>query len=478
MRIVLNNSKSRIITSTPNLIKLRESKAFAVRVKGAFFSPAYTKGIWDGKKRFITETGQFDTGLLPMILRHIYDEYGEVDIEVVDERGDVTKPKLSRKVGPDTLRDDQYEVMESIVNHSVAGIPFPRGVVDVATNFGKTYIAASTFLTYDQPGILLLGDADLYEQLKVDLTRLLGEELGHMDSKSTKWAKYMIVMVKTCYNRMKKDPSIKQRLQSKRVCLVDEADLAVSKTYTTVLSNLHNAVVKIGLTGTAFRGRDKIKHMTFRGTFGDRIVKVTNAELIKKGTSAPVKVFIYQPCKHLEAVGASYPDVYDRFITKNKERNKFIMKQVKYLLSKGHKPIMVFCRYHDHIQELLKLTKHLPEDTVIDWAHGERDKKERSRVRKQFRDGEIDLLITSNIFNRGKNLPRTKVIINAAAGTSETVLLQGPIGRATRKHESKQKTMIIDYYDKGRYIELHSKRRIIFYKNEKLPVKEMHKLKK
>jgi superfamily II DNA or RNA helicase len=139
----------------------------------------------------------------------------------------------------------------------------------------------------------------------------------------------------------------------------------------------------------------------------------------------------------------------------------------------------VVTRYHAHIKNLLDLLEGTDlKGASFDWAHGARDSKERAAVRKAFKAGEIDVLVASNIFNRGKNLPRTKAIINAASGTSETQILQGPIGRATRLHESKKQTLIIDYYDEGEYLELHSKRRVIFYKNEKLPVNELYKRKK
>jgi superfamily II DNA or RNA helicase len=80
------------------------------------------------------------------------------------------------------------------------------------------------------------------------------------------------------------------------------------------------------------------------------------------------------------------------------------------------------------------------------------------------------------IIRRGKNLPIMQVLINGAGGKSHENILQ-ILGRLLRKGEGQEKVYLDDFFDKGYYLQKHSKRRIIFYRNEKFEVKEIYKIK-
>ena len=66
-------------------------------------------------------------------------------------------------------------------------------------------------------------------------------------------------------------------------------------------------------------------------------------------------------------------------------------------------------------------------------------------------------------------MPLMKYMLNAAGTKSQANILQW-IGRATRKSETKKKTIIEDFWDEGYYLKRHSRKRWITYKNEKFPV--------
>jgi hypothetical protein len=113
--------------------------ALAVDTPGHSFVPSYKSGMWDGKTRFFKMTsGKFPTGLLSDVVRALaragevaeYKDLRKVmDAEVPDEIC------LSHaELGSITLRDYQYESVWR-------GLQSTRGIINVATNGGKTEIA-------------------------------------------------------------------------------------------------------------------------------------------------------------------------------------------------------------------------------------------------------------------------------------------------------------------------------------------------
>lgn len=121
-------------------------KQFEVPFPNYWFMPRYKSGVWDGKQKFFTRPANvFPTGLLPMVIQTL--EENEFEYEIVDKRVDVDK-YLLREVPKDYIvcdskesRQYQIDTINKIITNNVNGIPFMRGVVNIATNGGKTTIA-------------------------------------------------------------------------------------------------------------------------------------------------------------------------------------------------------------------------------------------------------------------------------------------------------------------------------------------------
>ena len=95
--------------------------------------------------------------------------------------------------------------------------------------------------------------------------------------------------------------------------------------------------------------------------------------------------------------------------------------------------------------------------------------KNRLEILDQFKKGDIDILISSKLIKEGQNLPLIKAIVLACGGDSLIDLLQ-IIGRGLRKHKSKKVVYIDDFYDKGAYLERHSKHRVKELKKQQFKV--------
>ncbi len=477
MKIIIQNNKCQLRGETKIILKLRDHPLMAIKVKGAFFSPAFRRRQWDGFIRFVSERGYLDTGKLPQAI-DILNEW-KVPVELFDEREKIKAGELPKQIGPYTLRDDQRDAALSVAwnvirskPNAFSTIPFPRGIIFGATNFGKTITSAAIHLMYNSKTILLLNSKELFDDMKREMPKMLPGKVGFVSSEhGIKWNDFMIVMVQTAKSRI---AMIGQRLASYPVVLVDEGDLATSKSYKEVLGYTFNSFVRIALSGSAMVDqRQKEKNERLRAIFGNIIYEKRNRELMDEGTSSEVYVNILKGNTKIKLKG-DYPTEYRKGIIESKERNRRIIRRVNWHFKKGRTSILIMVKNHAHIKVLYKMIMDQMDDEnensySVDWVHHKRE--DRHEVVDRFTRGKLNLLVGSFILKRGKNFPLMQVIVNGSGGDSMSNILQ-ILGRATRTHESKEYTILDDFWDEGAYLKRHSKHRLATYTQEKLEIKK------
>ena len=468
MRIEVQNNKCRVVCGPRIAIDL--DKAFAIRVPGAFYAPSFRQGAWDGKKHFVTDAGYFKTGLLPQVVKFLKDSFPNEPLKLVDIRDAELDFYKAENLKSIKLRDYQQDSVNSIVNNYVENLYFPRGIVSASTNAGKTFIAVGIFKAFKKtPTLLLINNRTLFDQFMEELPVLLGDDFGYVRAKDEKWGKFTMAMVPTLVSRIHKYDSKLARIEN---VIVDECHLTTSASYNKVLTKLYNSVVRVGLSGSALDHKDKVKNQTVREFFGDVIYNISSKEIEKRGYSSPITVRILKGSTKPEIFG-DYALEYERGIIKNTTRNKSIWKKVKFLASKERLPLMIVVKNHSHITELLRLCpKELKNDYVVNFIHHK--VKAREAILRDFKEGNVDILISSMIIKIGQNMPLMKAMINAGGGDSVINTLQ-LLGRAKRKHESKKKTYYYDFFDQGYYLRRHSRHRIAVFKREGHKLVETYK---
>lgn len=471
MRIVIGNHKSQIFCGAKDMEILR--KALRIRSPGAWYSPAFRNNTWDGYVNYISDrTGLFDTGLLVEVCKQIRALGKEPELK--DSRETFRDLHEVKEIGGKILREDQREALHAFLNHRVGGISFPRGIMDEATNYGKTILTASIVASFSEKrrGIYLINNKTIFVQVYQDLKELLGKDVvGCVMSGKTDWKRFNVCMVQTLANQIYKNPKIKNDLAQQDFIVIDEYDEVINfKATKLILQHTYNAPIRLGLTGTASMSKDKTKNRDQIRFTGPVIHKTTNKQLVDLGVSAkPTIKFILGNDKVYEDL--SYEEEYDRCIIRNKTRHRRIWRRVARNIEKG--PVLILFRYHKHIQEVMKLCPdQLQKDYKIGMAHGKI--KNREQIIQRFNKGKIDILLCSMIIRRGKNIPEIRSLLNAAGGDSQSNVLQ-IFGRGLRKSKTKTKINIEEFYDLGKYLRKHSKHRIIYYKNQKFPVKELYK---
>jgi superfamily II DNA or RNA helicase len=85
---------------------------------------------------------------------------------------------------------------------------------------------------------------------------------------------------------------------------------------------------------------------------------------------------------------------------------------------------------------------------------------------RRLNNGDDDLLVATNIFNEGVDIPELKSVVIAAGGSSSIQALQR-IGRGMRRTDSKSRFYVYDLLDSGqRWMERHAKARQRAYRSE------------
>lgn len=473
VKILVYNSKCRYIGRIKYLDMLR--KDTRIRAKGAFFSPAFRKRQWDGYVYYITEKGGlFETGLLPLMYEKLR-SYGQ-RVELIDKRESFRNQYNVNELGGMGFRGYQLEGLKSALGNKFQGIRYQRGILSEATNAGKSLIAGGIYasLSSKRMGLFLVNSKTLYEQSVRDFEKLLPGEVGQVNAKKTNWKRINICMVQTLGNRISKDHKFLNSLAKVDVIIVDEADEVINrKDCQRILSACYNATIRIALTGTPQLSDDKNRNMKQIAYFGPILHSTTNKELVDQGVSTPPDIRMYMGNKHVIEKG-DYQREYSRGIIKNKRRHRKIWRLVsRYAERKDAIPCLIIFKNHEQAISLMEqCPDELRDKYRIKTVHHKT--KNRTQIVEDFRRGKIDILVGSMILARGKNMPRIKLLTNAAGGTSHARILQ-IFGRSLRKHKSKEKVYIIDFWDVGEYLRLHSVRRLRYYKAQKFGVREIYK---
>ena len=461
--IEVTNNKCRLYGDIKLLMNIQ--KAFKVKNPNAYFIRlrGNVQSNWDGMIWYVTESNYFKIGLLPQVYNYIKNTLKE-KVKFVDHRLDFNvKPKLPKKIGNLKPRDYQGVGIKALIENKVGDLNFPIGVYNAATNAGKTLLMAGVWLAYRKkiPALVLLNDGDLFEQFKREIPELIGKEnFGYVRGKDAVWNNFTICMVQTVSQKI---DIYKNQLSKFGILLVDEGDLANNKTYKTVLQQCSQANVRVCLSGSIFLSKlkkDFTNHQDLHSLFGETIFSITKKEMADLGYSTKVVVRMFKGSNKLGIKG-DYKAEYDKGIMYNEDRAMESVKRMKANIKRKRLPAIIVCQFHNHIDLMYKVyQRELGDKYKIAYVHG--DKKDRNAIFKDFREGKIDILISSFIIKRGKNFPLVKYLQNAAGSDSQETIWQ-IMGRLERTHESKNKAYMEDFYDEGFYLSRHSKHRINYY---------------
>lgn len=337
------------------------------------------------------------------------------------------------------------------------------------------------FLKMNQPKYKY--QEDIFDTLSQLVTSRLSKEdvIKVLDSYQDKYDKLIRSKNKKVFDKY--DFAVKT-LEQVKVVIVDECHNATSDSYQIPLSYMVNARQRIGLSGT-INTKDVLKWTTLKGTFSDRLFKVSNDDLIKREISAkPLIKFIpiYEP-KNLDALAAKeipvamnansasimqYQAVYRLGITENDYRNNIIASLAAKLSQQKKGVTLIVVNSVDHGKRVQAILNKM--NVANAYMHGEVSPEDREDILKRTKANELSVLIGTSVVDEGLDIATLKYLIYASGGKSFRAVLQR-IGRVLRISDKKQSTVIFDLEDRTHkllYKQAQTRRKI--YKEEKFEI--------
>ncbi|WP_270363986.1 DEAD/DEAH box helicase [Bacillus paranthracis] len=207
MKLVIGNTYSRFIdvTQEDKDILAEIDAVLSVKHKNYYFDKRYKSGRWDGKEHFYDKKNHtFPTGLIPFI-EDILEDY-EIEREYEDKMFKIDVPDeivlAHEELGQITLRDYQHEAVKR-------SLELKRGIVNVATNGGKTEIASGIIqqllpkLTKGQKILFVTHNTEIFQQSANRIEERLGIEVGRIAGSTWNERVVNVVMIPTLVSRLK-----------------------------------------------------------------------------------------------------------------------------------------------------------------------------------------------------------------------------------------------------------------------------------
>jgi superfamily II DNA or RNA helicase len=169
-------------------------------------------------------------------------------------------------------------------------------------------------------------------------------------------------------------------------------------------------------------------------------------------------------------VQKSFRNIYEDYIVNNKLRNEMIVDSCLRLLELG-KSVLITVTRLPHGDVLCEMLDKAGVSSVA-FIQGEVDGEMRKDLLNKVRKKQLQVLVGSSVADEGVDIPALGSAIMAGGGKSLIKSLQR-VGRTLRPYPSaenneKKEAIIVDFYDRIRYLTGHSKKRMKIYESEPL----------
>lgn len=414
---------------------------------GYQYSTAFRLRTWDGNIS-LYRYNKFPSGLLDRV------EYGlkEKGINYTAIRKDLPEVAAA-EIHSAELRDYQKEAVTAVLSHGC-------GVLKMATNSGKTLVAASVILSTGCSAVvvvpsraLLLQTADKLEEYMETRVGRYGAGFKDIDNNVT------VVTIASLDNFVQCTD-----LSDNRTVIIDECHHTRSKSIFDTIFGIPG-MYRVGMSGTPLH-YDELDDLKLIGATGDIIYEIKNIEMIDSGYSTK-PIIIFTPVESPKSED-DYHTAYRRCIVGNALRNIMIADISKEEYNRG--PILVVANWIEHAKCIYQACDRIGL-THLTMLTGKDSTETIERVLTNFGAGvssenNVQVLVATDIFSEGVDIPEISTVVLAGGGVSHISLLQR-IGRGLRVHSSKNELHVYDFIDDTNgYLLAHSMERCNVYEEE------------
>lgn len=464
----VQNNKTYITGEEVQLVR----EKFSVENKAAKFS-RYNNSYLPYRKYLITPKGKFDVGLYFEIKKYINENHPEIRCLKTPEFTKIALPTLQTPVTANKLLLEPRGYQSTIVS---ACTRVGRGVVVLATAGGKTLTMASliqrVYDNYRVPGkfkcLVLVPDIGLVNQTYGDF-----KEYG-CKFFTNKWTGNTPLDL-NC-NVIVANMGILQSKKSDTDWLRDIDLLIVDEVHKLRSGNKINKILdkivtcnRYGFTGTM--PEEMEDQWNIIGKIGPVLYEKNSFQLRQEKYIAKAKVLVVKisynskPKSTYNAANFNPSDRYRNelvWLQNNSFRNRVICK----LCSNVDNNSLLLVDRIEHGLMLEQELKRSLKSKQVYFIRGEVEVEQRDKIRKMMETRhDIVCVAISKIFSTGINIKNLHYIMFCSGGKAKVKIVQS-IGRGLRKHDSKDKLIIIDIADQLHYGKQHMNKRLKLYDSE------------
>lgn len=430
-------------------------KAFTFVVYGHEFTTQHRLYGWDGSVCLVQRNQEIPLGCLYRVRKHLENRGFEVKIVYSHDcvpNGEIGVADLS-------LEEFQIKAVKK-------ALKYRYGVIMAPVRAGKTAIAGALVNAVGHyPAWVVTYGKDLVLQTRLALEGHLGRKVGYFSE--SEYIPNNIVVTsyqaltaafskrsKVKFHIKSRNAVVKEQVKNAKIVVLDECHHAISRKFFPILNSFQNAFYRIGLSATP--KPDKISMLEFESKIGSVFSRIKYKTLIDEGRLAKPIVLMYNmPYAWYTSYLKTYNDVLVSNLVDNQMRNRFIA-QIAERLKEKDKTVFIKVTRIDHGNNLNDM---IPGSVFV---KGAMDSSIRKQIYQSLQDKVIHCVIAT-VGKEGLNLPKLDATINAEGLRSKLANKQKM--RSLTSAENKSYGLIIDFLDKGKYLQKQGKIRLAMYKS-------------
>ena len=336
-------------------------------------------------------------------------------------------------IRPNNMQEQALEGLKTVRRNGAQ-----KALVISATGTGKTYLSAFDVKQYNPDRMLFIVHREqiLQKSLK-DFQKVLGfeddEGCIYKSGMDLSQKRYIFATIQTI--------SREDNLQSFapsffNYILIDEVHKAGADTYKKVM-NYFQPDFYLGMTATPERtdGQNIYELFDYNIAYEIRLQEALDNDML-----CP---FIYYGVSDIKIDGQLIDEKASFSNLVSEQRVNHILEKVTYYGVSGETVKgLIFCSSVNEAKELEGQFNARGLRTRA--LSGEHSQEERQRVVQDLENGNLDYILTVDIFNEGIDIPSVNQVVMLRNTQSSIIFIQ-QLGRGLRKHDSKEYVTIIDF---------------------------------
>lgn len=313
-----------------------------------------------------------------------------------------------------------------------------KGLIISATGTGKTYLSAFDVRNFAPKKMLFIVHREqILKKAMQDYRKILGaheEDFGILSGNSKEVnAKYLFATIQT----VSKDNYLQQFAKDQfDYILIDEVHKAGADSYLKVI-NYFTPKFLLGMTATP----ERTDSFNIYELFDYNIAyEIRLQAALEEDMLCP---FHYFGVLDYEKDGELIDDATELRNLVSYERVHHIIEKINYYGHSGDRVKgLIFCSRKDETYELSTALNREGLRTIA--LTGDSSQEEREDAIRKLENGELQYILTVDIFNEGIDIPFLNQIVMLRQTQSSIIFIQ-QLGRGLRKHDSKDYVTIIDF---------------------------------